>query len=120
GDYLRWLEEHRGLVFDGYDALWRWSVDDLDGFWSSLWDYFGIAAHAPYERVLSGREMPGAAWFSGSRLNYAEHALRGLDDARPMVLSHSQTRDPAHLTGADLRDQVARARAGLRRLGVQR
>jgi acetoacetyl-CoA synthetase len=120
GDYLRWLEENRGLRFAGYNDLWAWSVDDLEGFWSSIWEYFDIVSHAPYEQVLSTRSMPGARWFEAARLNYAEHALRGLDDDRVVVISHSQSRGPVELTGAELRDQVARARAGLQRLGVGR
>jgi acetoacetyl-CoA synthetase len=74
GRYLAWLADARGVALTGYDELWRWSVSDLEGFWGSLWDFFGVRAHSPYERILSSREMPGAKWFSGSRLNYAEHA----------------------------------------------
>src|SRR6266540_3113807 len=75
GRYLEWLRETRGIDHAGYDELWRWSVDDLEGFWGSLWEFFEIRAHTPYERVLGSREMPGAEWFTGSRLNYAEHML---------------------------------------------
>ncbi|ADU52089.1 acetoacetyl-CoA synthase [Thermaerobacter marianensis DSM 12885] len=74
--YMDWLAQHRGLRFETYDALWQWSVRDLEGFWSSLWEYFDIQASSPYEKVLASREMPGAKWFPGARLNYAEHALR--------------------------------------------
>jgi acetoacetyl-CoA synthetase len=119
GRYLAWLHRERGLDFADYDALWRWSVTDLDGFWCSLWEYFEIRAHTPYERVLGSREMPGADWFPGARLNYAEHMLGRDEDAdASAVLAHSQSRDPIELTFGELRDQVARARAGLRRLGV--
>jgi acetoacetyl-CoA synthetase len=121
GRYLTWLAEHRGLEFADYPALHRWSVRDLDGFWSSIWDFYGVRAHTPYERVLGRRELPGAQWFPGATLNYAEHAL---GDDRPddeiAIVAHSQTRDPLQLTWAQLRDQVARARAGLARLGVGR
>jgi acetoacetyl-CoA synthetase len=60
--YMRWLQSERGLHFDTYDALWRWSITDLEGFWGSIWDYFavGAVASAPYERVLGRRGMPGA------------------------------------------------------------
>ena len=73
--YARWLEEERALRFDDYQALWTWSVSDLDAFWSSIWDFCGVRAAAPYERVLGRREMPGAEWFPGARLNYAENLL---------------------------------------------
>ena len=121
GRYLTWLERERGRAFAGYDELWSWSVEDLEGFWGSIWDYFQIRAHKPYERVLSSRAMPGARWFEGAELNYAEHLLgSGEEDAdASAVVAHSQTRDPIELTFGELRDQVARARAGLARLGIR-
>ncbi|HWH94389.1 MAG TPA: acetoacetate--CoA ligase [Baekduia sp.] len=120
-DYLSWLESTRGVPMAGYDELWRWSVTDLEGFWGSLWDYFDIRSHAPYERVLASREMPGARWFPGARLNYAEHALGTADDTvRFAVLGYSQTRQPRAVSFGALREEVARARAGLQRLGVGR
>lgn len=126
GGYLRWLRDERGLDFansldfSDYEALWRWSVDDLAAFWRSIWDYFDVIAHAEPDQVLTSRQMPGARWFPGARLNYAEHVLRmpGRADADPVVLAYSQTRAPVVLTAAQLREQVRRARAGLRRLGV--
>jgi acetoacetyl-CoA synthetase len=119
GRYLEWLRETRGIDHAGYDELWRWSVEDLEGFWGSLWDFFEIRAHTPYERVLGSREMPGAEWFTGSRLNYAEHMVGTDEDTEEVaVLARSQTRDDFDLTFGDLRGQVARARAGLQRLGV--
>ncbi len=120
GRYLSWLREHRGRELSGYDELWRWSVEDLDGFWGSLWEFFEIRAHAPYERVLEERVMPGAKWFTGARLNYAEHALGTDEDTETTaVIARSQSRAPIELTFGDLREQVAHARAGLQRLGVQ-
>ncbi len=76
--FIRWLARERGLDFegDGYPALWRWSVTDLDGFWQAVWDYCGIEASAPPTAVLGRRSMPGAEWFPGARLNYAQHVLR--------------------------------------------
>ena len=119
GRYLAWLERERGLVFGDYHELWRWSVDDLAGFWSSIWEFFEVKAHTPYGTVLASDAMPGATWFPGARLNFAEHLVGSDDDAdRVAVVSRSQTRGPVELTFADLREQVARARAGLARLGV--
>ena len=74
--YMRWLKETRGLSFDSYQELWRWSVTDLDAFWGSIWDYFEVIGHSPHTAVLADDAMPGARWFPGARLNYAEHALR--------------------------------------------
>ena len=120
GRYLAWLERHRGLSFSSYDELWRWSVDDLSGFWSTIWEFFEVKAHAPYTTVLASDAMPGASWFPGARLNFAEHLIGGDEDLdQTAILAHSQTRDAAELTFADFREQVARARAGLGRLGVR-
>jgi acetoacetyl-CoA synthetase len=121
GRYLDWLRDERGIDHSGYDALWQWSVDDLDGFWGSVWDFFGIRAHAPHERVLGSRAMPGAEWFPGARLNYAEHMVGADGDLdRVAILARSQTRDDFDLSFGELREQVAAARAGLRRLGIGR
>jgi len=119
-EYTGWLEAERGLKFDTYDDLWRWSVDDLEGFWSSIWDFFGVQADGGYERVLGSRTMPGAEWFSGTSLNYAEHVFAGVDDAEPAILHASELRELGELSWGELRAQVAAAAAGLRGLGVQR
>jgi len=118
GAYMRWLETD----FAGYDALYRWSVDDLAGFWRSVWDHFEVIAHDPPTATLTGGGMPGTRWFPGATLNYAEHVLRapGRSDGDPLVIAHSQTREPVTLTVAELREQVRRARAGLVALGVGR
>jgi acetoacetyl-CoA synthetase len=119
GRYLEWLRTKRGLDFADYDELWKWSVSDLEGFWSSVWDYFEVRCSVPYDRVLGSREMPGAEWFPGARLNFAEHMLgREVDTHSVAVVAYSQSRDTRELTFGDLREQVARARVGLRRLGV--
>lgn len=121
GRYVGWLREHRGLEIADWRTLWRWSVDDPEGFWSSIWEFGGIRAHRGYDRVLGSRSMPGAEWFPGALLNYAEHALGLPEDADSVaVVAHSQTRPPVELTFGELADQVARARAVLRSLGVGR
>jgi acetoacetyl-CoA synthetase len=102
-----------------YDELWRWSVSDLEGFWGSLSEFYGLRWRAAFECVLRDPTMPGARWFPGSELNYAEHMLGGDRDAdRIAVVARSQTRPPVELTFGELREQVARARVGLQRLGV--
>ena len=75
--YMRWAGERRGAPFEGYEELRRWSVEELEEFWASIWEFAGVRASRPYERVLSSRAMPGASWFEGAELNYAENMLLG-------------------------------------------
>jgi acetoacetyl-CoA synthetase len=119
-EYMRWLEAERGLRFDGYHDLWRWSVADLEGFWSSIWDFFEVRADGGPERVLSSHEMPGTEWFRGASLNYAEHVFAAKDDAEPAILHASELRELDRLSWGELRGQVAAVAAGLRGLGVER
>jgi acetoacetyl-CoA synthetase len=119
--YTDWLARARGERLRGYDELHRWSVGDLEGFWGSIWDFFEVRSSAAPERVLGSRGMPGAEWFPGARLNYAEHMVGGgARDARVAVHARSQTRAPLELTFGELREQVGAARAGLERMGVGR
>jgi acetoacetyl-CoA synthetase len=118
--YMRWLAEERGVRTTSYDELWRWSVDDLEGFWSSIADHFDVAFHEPPAAVLGRREMPGARWFAGATLSYPEHILRDRDDAAVAIRHASELRPLAELTWGELRALVARIQAGLRDLGVQR
>jgi acetoacetyl-CoA synthetase len=117
--FVAWLAGERGLRFDDYDALHRWSVTDLDGFWSAITAFFGVRFHDAPRAVLERPEMPGAVWFPGATLNYAEHALAE-DTPGPALRAYSQTREDQEWSRAELRDAVARARAGLERLGVRR
>ncbi len=119
-EYMRWLAAERGLDFEGYDDLWRWSVEDLEGFWSSIWDFFEVQADGGYDRVLGSRAMPGAEWFAGSRLNYAEHVFADKEDAEVAILHASELRELEQLSWGELRSQVAAVAAGLRELGVKR
>ncbi|MCA2215597.1 acetoacetate--CoA ligase [Jidongwangia harbinensis] len=120
GRYLSWLRQERGVDVTDYPGLWQWSVTDLPAFWRSIWDYFEIIAHTEPTAVLGDDTMPGASWFPGATLNYAEHVLRmpGVADDEPVVFAYSQTRSPATLTARQLREEVRRVRAGLKGLGV--
>jgi acetoacetyl-CoA synthetase len=101
-----------------YHELWRWSVADLDGFWAAIWDFFDVQASEPYERVLARREMPGAQWFPGARLSYAEHFFRGRDDGALAIQHAAELRELSAWTWGELREQTARIATGLRRKGV--
>jgi acetoacetyl-CoA synthetase len=106
----------RGL--EDYAALWRWSVEDLEGFWAAIWERYDVGGG--YERVLADASMPGAVWFPGARLNYAERLFRGKPDDRVAILYASELRGLAQWTWGELREQTARIRAGLVARGVRR
>lgn len=121
--YLRWLREERGLDFAGYEDLWRWSVTELEAFWASIWDFSGIIAHRGYDRVLDRRVMPGARWFDGALVNYAEQSLWRAREPewadRPAVVCESESRPRMELSWQQLGEQVAAFAATLRGLGVR-
>ena len=117
--YMDWLASERQLPFSSYAELWRWSVNDLDAFWRSIWDYFDILASAPATAVLGDRRMPGATWFPGAQLNWAENVLRHADRDGPAVIGLTEDREPIELSWAELAAQVASFAAALRELGVR-
>jgi acetoacetyl-CoA synthetase len=119
-EFIEWLRAERGLELDGYEELWRWSVDDLEGFWSAIWEFFEVQADGDPEPVLGNAEMPGAEWFPGTRLNYAEHVFAGKERSETAILHASEIRDLDQLTWGELRAQVAAVAEGLRGLGVER
>ena len=117
--YTRWLERERGLAFSGYAALWEWSTSDLEAFWQSIWDFFAVEASRPHERVLGRREMPGAEWFTGAELSYAEHVFRDKPADRVAIVHASELRPLQELTWGELRKLTASIAGGLRGLGVR-
>ena len=120
GQFEAWLDKDRDLTFSDYNEMWEWSISDLDGFWAAIWDFFEIEASQPYDKVLGNRTMPGAEWFPGARLNYAQnvlrHALTRPDEEA--VIVQSETFGRSSLTWAELSEAVARMAAYLRGLGV--
>ena len=121
--YLQWLRDTRGLEFSDYESLWRWSVDKIEDFWESVWEFGGVRAHQPYRQVLDKRVMPGAKWFDGATLNYAEHALaaaaRPDADTKPALIFCSEVCDRTEISWAQLADKVGALTATLGELGVQ-
>jgi acetoacetyl-CoA synthetase len=102
-----------------YGDLWQWSVDNVDEFWAAIWDEY-VDADYPYDRVLGRREMPGAEWFPGARLNYAKHIFRDRDPGALAIQHASESRPLASWTWGDLERETARIAAGLRALGVEK
>lgn len=120
GKFMDWLQVHRDLTFKDIEALQAWSVDELEQFWQAVWDYFDVRSHTPYSTVLDPATMPGAAWFRGATLNYAEHVFRFDDDERLAFTARSEVRPPMDVTLGELREQVRYARAALQEMGVGR
>jgi acetoacetyl-CoA synthetase len=119
--YTRWLESERALGFDGdYHALWRWSVERLEDFWRSIWDYFEVEASGDPTTVLADRSMPGARWFPDVELNYAEHIFRTGDEGAVAVRHQAEGGELGEITWGALRSRVAALAAGLRERGVGR
>lgn len=117
--YMRWLEEHNGTHFDSYDALWEWSVAHLEDFWESIWQFFGLASTSPYTAVLESHQMPGARWFPGTRLNYAEQVFRHASSERPALIFRSERQPLTEVSWEELRRSVASVAGALRAMEVQ-
>ncbi|HLH69087.1 MAG TPA: acetoacetate--CoA ligase [Candidatus Dormibacteraeota bacterium] len=118
--YQRWLEAERGLRLETYEQLWRWSVEDLEAFWTSVWDFFQVESRTPYRSVLEGQTMPGARWFVGAELNFAEHIFRHASEDRPALVHKREGRPVGEVSWAELGRQVASLAAQLRAMGVGR
>ncbi len=121
--YQNWLREQRGLTFDTYNALWRWSVTELDAFWQSIWDYFELQSPTPHSAVLARNAMPGAQWFVGAQTNYARQVFRHVVPAHAAgfsaVISHNEKGQRRALSWPQLRRQVAALALHLQGQGVQ-
>ena len=121
--YQDWLREGHGLFFDNYDALWRWSITDLDAFWQSVWDYFGMQSPTPHSAVLAANVMPGAVWFPGAQVNYAQQVFRHVQPAHAAgfaaIISRNEKGLQRELGWPELRRQVASLALHLKAQGVQ-
>ena len=116
---MDWAGERHGRRFADYSELWQWSVDELEDFWAGIWEFCGVRASKPYERVLASHEMPGTSWFEGAELNYAENVLLADRDPQAVAIVHtSELRPLRELTWGELSICVAEAAGGLRALGV--
>jgi acetoacetyl-CoA synthetase len=117
--FAKWFARERGLQFDSYEATWKWSVSKIEDFWQTMWDYFGIQSSARHTRVLGKRTMPGAEWFPGARLNYAQHILRNERAGADALLFMSETTPLTGVSWESFAGQVRILATRLRQLGVQ-
>jgi acetoacetyl-CoA synthetase len=116
--YQRWLDKTHGLRFDSYAALWQWSVDDIERFWQTIWDFFEVQAEGSRDPVLANHVMPGAVWYPNARLNYAEHIFRNATDARPALIARSEDTGTREVSWAQLRRDTGALAAKMRQQGV--
>jgi len=121
--YQDWLRQSRGLVFADYHALWQWSVSDLEAFWQSIWDYADLCSPTPHRAALGRNVMPGAEWFPGAQVNYAQQVLRHVDAAHAAgqlaLIAENECGQLRELTWSALRQQVASLALHLKAQGVR-
>ncbi|WP_329432371.1 acetoacetate--CoA ligase [Streptomyces sp. NBC_01280] len=117
-EFLAWLAQERGLSFTDYAELWRWSTDDLPGFWSAVWEFYGLDTVSDYDEVLADARMPGATWFTGARLNFAQQCLARATDERPALIAVTEAGDPVEISWDRLTREVAGMAEALREMGV--
>ncbi|MGP4066721.1 acetoacetate--CoA ligase [Oceanobacillus sp. M65] len=118
--YMNWLRKHKELDFHDYHALWKWSVDETEDFWESLWTYFQIKSSTPYQSVLSSHAMPGAKWFTGSSINYAQHIFNERKNNAAAILHSSENRPTASITWGELERDTRAFQQTLRSSGIKK
>ncbi|MEN2768837.1 acetoacetate--CoA ligase [Ornithinibacillus xuwenensis] len=119
--YMKWLEDKKGLPLEDYQSLWEWSVNELETFWETIWDYFDIQSATPYESILSKHTMPGAKWFEGATINYSEHIFRNYAEDKTAVIHTSELRpETSAITWKELYHDTAALQKTLKHLGVEK
>ena len=121
--YQNWLKENRGISFDSYDAMWQWSVTDLNAFWQSIWDYFDMQSPTPHRAALARNTMPNTQWFTGAQTNYVQQVFRHCDAAHaaefPAIISTNEKGQTRELSWPELRRQTAALAIHLQKQGIQ-
>ncbi|MBB3869522.1 acetoacetyl-CoA synthetase [Parageobacillus toebii NBRC 107807] len=117
--YMNWLKEKKGLSFETHRQLWNWSVEQLEEFWESVWEYCEVKSATPYRCVLEERKMPGAKWFPGATLNYAEHVFRNERSDRPALLFRSERVPYREVAWKELKEKTAAVANALKKIGVK-
>lgn len=120
GDFRHWLRANKNLSFDSYEGLWEWSINHIELFWESLWQYFDIRSHSPYQTVLSSHNMPGARWFEGATLNYAEHIFRQKTQGQPALYFKNEYSNTTAINWDELENKVSSVQQFLIGQGVKK
>ncbi|WP_316155042.1 acetoacetate--CoA ligase [Cupriavidus sp. BIC8F] len=118
--FQRWLKQERGLVFADYDALWQWSVEEIDAFWLALWQWADIPSPQAPRVALADASMPGATWFPGVQMNYVQQVFRHATTEHPAIVHRNESGETGEISWAELERQVASVAATLRGMGVDR
>ena len=118
--YMKWLHQTKGLYFEDYHSLWRWSVDHIEDFWESLWSHFNIQSDEPYKTILTSHQMPGAKWFPEATINYTEHIFRNRDEQKLAIIHSSELRKTTEVTWGQLYRETAALKETLQRMGVKK
>ncbi|MGZ0016080.1 acetoacetate--CoA ligase [Yeosuana sp. AK3] len=116
--YQKWLTDHYKLHFDSYEDLWLWSVNNINDFWKSIWEYFNIISHSPYTSILNMTTMPDFNWFNGAKLNYAEHIFRHAHFEHAAIIFSNEQGDYQELSWKELKSKVAFMATYLKSIGV--
>ncbi|MEQ9591395.1 MAG: acetoacetate--CoA ligase [Cyclobacteriaceae bacterium] len=117
--YQGWLKDKRNLHFNNYKELWKWSVDHIDEFWESLWEFFSIIHEGQYGSVRSPQPMPGTRWFEGTKLNYAEHVFRNFNAGEKAILYSNEQMPMQEISWDELKSNTASFQSYLKSVGVK-
>lgn len=117
--FFNWLKKEKDISFSDYSELWSWSVNQIEDFWETLWEYFDITHDGEYKQVLSDHEMPGSTWFEGTNLNYAEHVFRTANNRYPALIFQSESLKLKTLSWKEIKSQVSSLKAYLEQNGIQ-
>ena len=118
--FQQWLSSNRGLEFNNYHEIWEWSINNIEDFWKSIWDYFDVISYSPYTKVLSSHKMPEGKWFEGATLNYAEHLFRKAKDDQTAIVFGNEVGDHVEISWKELKTKVASFAAYLKSVGVNK
>ncbi|WP_017523571.1 acetoacetate--CoA ligase [Pusillimonas noertemannii] len=116
--FMEYVAQRHGKRFEDYESLWQWSVDELETFWGTVLQFFQVEADGDPAIVLADSRMPGAKWFPGLRLNYAEHVFRNADPSRPALIARSEDSEPRLVSWRELHEATGALAHWLREAGV--
>ncbi|MBU5466795.1 acetoacetate--CoA ligase [Virgibacillus sp. MSJ-26] len=119
-DYMKWLKDHKQIYIDNFTDLWEWSVNEVESFWKSLWQYFDIQSKDPYQTVLTTHEMPGAEWFPEATINYTEHIFKKFVNQETAIIHAAENRKTTETTWNELYKDTVGMQQTLKNLGIEK